>query len=116
MNFEKYGTAIVEWFNQISNLLAGRDSDLAQNFNPGPGYYGMPRDPKYIGQYKTSFADIYKIPPEFRDTYKQRIKGLKFSYDRTKSLNQTQSKEFDCYRLKLGQKKPGPTTYFKERP
>jgi hypothetical protein len=60
---------------------AKRNENASQSYTPGPGYYGISRNPYFADTYKSSFADLYKEPTEAKEFHVARLKGpvLKFS-------------------------------------
>ena len=67
MEFEKYC--------RLSSP-ANRHELKLPNYTPGPGYYGITRDPKYLYYYNSSFPELYKeSDPHF---YSSQLKGPTF--------------------------------------
>ena len=53
--------------------------DLRSNYNPGPGYYGISRNPEFKDVYKTSFNDYFRFDDEERDIFQEKIRAVKFA-------------------------------------
>jgi hypothetical protein len=73
---------------EINQKIVQREFNLVKDYNPGPGYYGVTRNPKYADVYKTSFLELYRENPKSQKKFQGKLRAPTFKVKEREDLYQ----------------------------